>query len=179
MAHAPRELGRYISDEQPFGPIATERVHDREVLDYLFESDNEFNQEAARVSPTIVVGRRGSGKTAFLLASKTQDGSRGIRINTHDVFASVSAVVRALIARNTPYFVGHVADLWEAALWHCVMAELTAQPPAHASDSRVGTLRNYLLALTPDPWDDTRCDALKAFCRELPEQFESAGGNAA
>lgn len=60
-------LRKYIKHSAPFGPIDSSiiKVEDKEVLKKLFDPQNKIYNILKR-NPSIIIGRRGSGKTAYL-----------------------------------------------------------------------------------------------------------------
>lgn len=63
------ELKYYITEEYPFGPENASRVHEVDAQRMLFNQNNVLCAEY-KMSPSIIVGRRGSGKTSII--SNTQ-----------------------------------------------------------------------------------------------------------
>ena len=57
----------YITKDEPFGPIDAFDIdpQDKKVLGFLFEKQNNI-YKSLRNRPSIIMGRRGSGKTAYL-----------------------------------------------------------------------------------------------------------------
>src|ERR1051326_2834896 len=58
-------LTELFTKEQPLGPIQTPSDISMEEFDAIFDSDNQI-WKTIQSQPAIVIGRKGSGKTAFL-----------------------------------------------------------------------------------------------------------------
>ena len=60
-------LKKYVKHGKAFGPTDADMiaVEEKEVLRGLFDPQNKI-YNALRLNPSIVIGRRGSGKTAYL-----------------------------------------------------------------------------------------------------------------
>ena len=60
-------LRDYLSPDQPFGPINASTVTDPEAIRQLYDTENKVYAElASHPSLSLIVDRRGSGKTALL-----------------------------------------------------------------------------------------------------------------
>ena len=74
-------IGRVLTDRSPFGPEATENTS-AAVRAALFEDDNRIFSEGLQRRPHVIVGRRGSGKTAFLDQLKHQPRTIAVDLPT-------------------------------------------------------------------------------------------------
>jgi hypothetical protein len=86
----------------------------------------------------IIIGRRGSGKTAFLDYTRRSRGRPDtVYLNAPDVFVQILRSMRSVFGQ-TP-LVEAVSDLWEIVTWSCVFAILLEID----DDARVQHVRDY------------------------------------
>jgi len=117
-------LKQYVKHSAPFGPIDAGliEVAHKAVLKDLFDPQNKI-YDALRLNPSIIIGRRGSGKTAYL-HSIFIDHEFGIvqEIKTSKLFSRIVATIE----KNTPSFVltEDVSDLWNDLFYFAVMSEV-------------------------------------------------------
>ena len=135
------DLREYITPDRPLGPIKSDHLTDPTLLRVLFDKENRIYYELAR-RPSIIVGRKGAGKTAFLHSVRLDKRYQFIvEIKTYEAFAKVVRTVQELVAGDC--FVETVAEIWEAVLWAPLMLEITRMP-ADATDADHGAIRAYL-----------------------------------
>lgn len=107
-------LDRIVNDNQPFGPIDTESLvnaHCAEA-DRLFDKTNLIYTQAGGPSrPAYIIGRKGAGKTAFLLSSS---GHRPETLRTSTIYSELMATLRCYNEQRGPLFVDQVSDIWSA-----------------------------------------------------------------
>jgi hypothetical protein len=119
----PAFLERYITRDDPFGPIDSLDIEptNREALSSLFETHNWIYRNM-RHRPSIIIGRRGAGKTSYLRTVYFDKEYEFIaEIRTQRVFEEITKVIQ-LMAQDA--YVESLVELWEMVLWVCVFAEL-------------------------------------------------------
>ena len=121
MDHA---LKPYITKDEPFGPIDSTDIDlkDVDVLEKLFEQHNWIYRNM-RHRPSIIMGRKGSGKTSYLRTvffDKKYDFFTEIR--TDHALTHISKVVQDMVREAV--FPETLAELWETILLTCVMSEI-------------------------------------------------------
>jgi hypothetical protein len=89
-----QRIRQYLNTDQPLGPTDAHQIKDAEVAASLFDPHNEAFNLLLRRNISVVVGRRGSGKTALLNSylyrpfleknSLTQKGNGGSEIDLND-----------------------------------------------------------------------------------------------
>ncbi|GAB4463049.1 MAG: hypothetical protein Kow0070_22920 [Anaerolineales bacterium] len=128
-------LKRYITPDDPFGPIDSIDIDtaDTEALKKLFETHNQVYQ-SMRHRPSIIMGRRGSGKTSYLRTVYFNgDYDFIVEIRAQRVFEEITMVVQRA-AKDA--YVESLAELWEMMLWVCVFSKLSREsflPPDQMS----------------------------------------------
>jgi translation initiation factor 1 (eIF-1/SUI1) len=114
----------YITRDEPFGPIDSLDIESNDVkaMNLLFEKHNWIYKNL-RNRPSIIMGRRGAGKTHYLRSvyfEKQYDYY--IEIRTPRVLSHVTQVVQRMT--HDAVFTESVAELWEMILWISVFGEL-------------------------------------------------------
>lgn len=120
----PNPVEPYITRDEPFGPIDSVDIDssDLKALQSLFERHN-WTYKNLRNRPSIIIGRRGSGKTYYLRSvffDKQYDYYTEIR--TARVLGQMTRVIE-LMAHDA-VFPEMVSELWEMVLWISVFAEV-------------------------------------------------------
>lgn len=123
LTSEPGHLDLILNDRQPFGPLDTESVLEAGYVDAdrLFDRSNRiYAQTAGPARPTYIIGRKGAGKTAFLLGS---DGtSRPEMLRTAGVYSAMVETMRTYTTRRGPLFAEEVSDIWRALFDHVALA---------------------------------------------------------
>lgn len=131
----------YFSEEEPFGPINAAEIDDPKVLQLIFEQHNKLYR-ALKKRPSIVVGRKGAGKTSYL-HSVFFEGVYDYKIELSTAKA-LSSVIEAIGSmRGGAIFAESVAEIWENVLYTGAFPELRNQLP---KKSRARKLINDYLA---------------------------------
>ncbi|MBS4034248.1 MAG: hypothetical protein KGZ85_07290 [Ignavibacterium sp.] len=146
-------LAHYINSDEPFGPIDAGDIDSTDVdaLNLLFERQNMI-YEQLRERPSIISGRRGSGKTSYLRTvlfdtDKSKNNKLfydfNIEIRTPNAFTTISRLVQGMTENSDMVFTENLADLWEKVLWTSVFSEIRHQ----SSIENLPTTNKYLEAM--------------------------------
>jgi hypothetical protein len=170
------ELDRILTIHRPFGPPDTEAVVNAGIddADQLFDRSNLIYARAVGPSrPTYIVGRKGAGKTAFLLSSTLQGGPPTEVLRTATVYHEMAAVLRRYRATRGPLFVEQAAEIWlalfeQVAVYH---AGRHASPGDSPNDLQL--LWDYLGPSGAMPQDAT--GMVERFLSELQRRIADAG----
>jgi hypothetical protein len=117
-------LKPYITRDEPFGPIDSYQIGstDVAVLNLLFEKQNRI-YKSFRNRPSIIMGRRGSGKTSYLRFVNFDDQYGGfVEIPTANILEHVAGIVQEL--NGDTVFTETLWKLWEKLLWTCVLSQI-------------------------------------------------------
>ncbi len=117
-------LQPYITKDEPFGPIDAFEIGatDIEVLKLLFDKQNRI-YKLFRDRPSIIMGRRGSGKTSYLRSVYFDDQYfEYVEIATDNALSQIVSVVQEL--SNDTVFTETLWKLWEKTLWTCALAKI-------------------------------------------------------
>lgn len=144
----PHNTSKYFTHESPLGPSDAGAISDHEVSNYLLNPETE-SFRSVLTGASIIVGRRGAGKSALVLALKNkaalrqylidyQSGSSEFKVHAdltdleaehvtvitipaHIEMAEVSTLLRR---RGTALGPELGADIWRGRLWMYVVKEL-------------------------------------------------------
>lgn len=115
-------LQPYITRDEPFGPIDSYQIGstDIDVLKLLFEKQNR-TYKSFRNRPSIILGRRGAGKTSYLRSVYFDNQyADTVEIPTANILEHITSVVQDL-SGDTVY-TETLWGLWEKTLWTCVLS---------------------------------------------------------
>jgi hypothetical protein len=124
----------YITNDEPFGPIDSGDINANDIpaLKLLFEQHNWIYKNL-RNRPSIIIGRRGSGKT-YYLRSVFFDNQYDfyVEIRTARVLGYIARVIQKMT--KEVIFPEMVSELWETILWIAVFSEIRKHPVIAADD---------------------------------------------
>ncbi len=114
----------YITNDEPFGPIDSGDIDttDLNALLMLFEKHNWIYKNL-HSRPSIIIGRRGSGKT-YYLRSVFFDNQYDyfVEIRTPRVLGQVAGAIQKM--STDVVFSEMVSELWDMVLWIAVLLEI-------------------------------------------------------
>jgi hypothetical protein len=160
-------LKPYITKDEPFGPIDSYQIApaDIEVLKLLFEKQNRI-YKSFRNRPSIIMGRRGSGKTSYLRSVYFDDQySDYVEISTANVLEHITSVVQDVSTDTV--FTETLWKLWEKTLWTCALTQFRNKSLPVSGDMNV--IDAYLKSMNVEIGDsvDTVLWKLAGFYREI------------
>ncbi|HKJ38491.1 MAG TPA: hypothetical protein VJ972_06930 [Anaerolineales bacterium] len=135
-------LKPYITKDEPFGPIDSTDIDldDVDVLEKLFEQHNWIYRNM-RHRPSIIMGRKGSGKTSYLRSVYFDDKYEYCtEIRMDHALTHISKVVQGLAKEVA--FPETLAELWETILWICVFSEIRSK--SLLSQDKLSLVNMYL-----------------------------------
>ena len=117
-------LKLYITRDEPFGPIDSSDIdpQDTDSSAKLFEQHNWIYKNM-RYRPSIIMGRKGSGKTSYLRTvyfNKKYDHVTEIR--TDHALTHISKVIQGIT--KGALFTETLAELWKIVFWMCMLCEI-------------------------------------------------------
>ena len=114
----------FFTKEQPFGPITSPNVKDPSLLQHVFCTENLIYYEMSG-RPSLIIGRRGAGKTAFLQSIHLNPTYKVIiELPTHKAFREIVDSIQKM-GRGTAVFAEEISDLWNMIFWHTILVRLT------------------------------------------------------
>lgn len=118
-------LKKVLTPERPFGPVATPETPDPRIFRTLFDKKNSI-AEGLRKGPALIIGRRGSGKTAFLNSFHFDDDyAITVSLQSDEAFPKMLRAIEQKLPENV--LAEEVSLLWENLLWGAVFSELIEQ----------------------------------------------------
>lgn len=138
-------LRDYINHDKPFGPIKAEDINTRdlEINNLLFDQHNQLYDLIAQ-NPKIIIGRKGSGKTAYLKSVYISNKYNFItNINTADTFVKIIECISEMLPAAV--FSEKVADLWQAIIEISIMATVLQED--EVASYSLPDVREYLIKI--------------------------------
>jgi hypothetical protein len=166
------QLREVITRRQPFGPPdAAQFTSSTELLRLLYDPTNRTHQQAESSGAPYVIGRKGAGKTAFVMAPKLDAKVVPVELPSADMYQGVFDVVARLLAAGVRMFPEHTARLWRHLVWCAVLAELARDKrrrtvPYRITREFIGSLGNGTAALDGEA-------AVSAYLRRLNTVIDS------
>ena len=154
MASKPRAFplaneSEIVTHEQPFGPVAAGNISDEAFREY-FDTDNSIYKEMSnQPGLSLIIGRRGSGKTAFLRSAHIDDEFQlVIKLPPEKAFRQIVESIESV--GDQVVLVEEVEELWNIVLWATVMARVPRFKEG-TSDPRHEIVRRYFKAIQINP----------------------------
>jgi hypothetical protein len=151
--HDPSDLiERMFTLEAPLGPMSTpigEWSRVRRAHDLLFDHENALGRRSVQLRPSLLIGRRGSGKTAFLhhLCFADQHQHQ-IVVDSAQVFLDVSTRLKELVATDgldQLAFVESIGKVWRVVFLTAAMSLIYTRN-SHDADPAIQTIKTFLEA---------------------------------
>jgi hypothetical protein len=121
--HDEKTLRDVITHDYPLGPPMTEAfisTH-RSVFEQLYDATNHIHHATRTRNPSYIVGRKGSGKTAFLIGAALAENADVVPIQSEDIFTQVERLRVRYAAVNGPLVADQLVHAWEVLLFHAAM----------------------------------------------------------
>jgi hypothetical protein len=136
--HLHPELDKILTDSAPFGPLASDGLFQDgpEPAQRLFDRSNLICAQTQQATPPpYIIGRKGAGKTTFLLGTTLGAGLPTETLRTSAVYSEMITVIRRYGEVRGPLFVDQVGEIWQAlfdhvALFHACRTADRDDPPA-------------------------------------------------
>ena len=168
-------VGMVLTQDQPFGPPDAEGL-------FVLSSANAFqlidrtNKVFARASaqrPMYVVGRKGAGKTAFLLGSLLDSGIPHEVLSSANVYSKYLGFTRRFAERHAPLFADQLADIWSAIFDHVAIYHVCHTAAASDAGTDLQVIWDYLPGSSVTDRTATQVAEqviahMKELCDELP-----------
>ena len=177
-------LERYITEQSPFGPIKSEDLaggNGLTAFKALYSSGTEVHRRLDHHRPNCLMGRKGSGKTAFLLGKLIQDNANVVQLQQAALFSGMENVVRAFYEKDSSINAEILADIWDALIVHVVGLRLMDTLQPSDPDHEKSTIWTYIrgieeaAAIQADDHPTTRANAVAGwFTAEVQRQLEES-----
>jgi hypothetical protein len=167
-------LQRVITEQQPFGPPdAAQFTASTDLLRLLYDPANRIHRQAEMTGAPYVIGRKGAGKTAFVMAPKLRDEVVAVELPSADVYQGVFGVVTALFARERQIFAEHTARLWRHLTWSAVLCAIARGPKLRTVSFR--TVREYAESLGDGVVPADAGAAVSGYLRRVRATIDASG----
>src|SRR5262245_41786411 len=117
-------LKSLFSHDQPFGPINAGRITDSSAFQQLFDTENRVYSELLRhPSLSLIIGRRGSGKTALLRSALLGDQKQVVlELPAADTFHQLVKTIQdfPVVASAGE----RLSKAWNLVLWIALLAKV-------------------------------------------------------
>jgi hypothetical protein len=133
---SPPILKDYFSHDQPFGPINASTITDAEAMRQLYDTENKVYAElASHPSLSLIVGRRGSGKTALLRSELLrQSYAVVLELPAAESFQQVVKSIQEFPVEASP--AENVSKVWHFILWVALLHEISLKFPTDSCGIR-------------------------------------------
>jgi hypothetical protein len=146
-------LAHILAPEHPFGFQATETMFEfgKDNTNLLFDRRNlVYRQSVQESRPTYIVGRKGAGKTAFLVSSQFLGSATTVELDTGSIYREMLTVLRTYTQAYGQPFVDETAKIWLAlfdniAMFHAHQTATQADEP-----QQLQALSDYFGSLPAD-----------------------------
>jgi len=169
LGESPETLDRLrqvITPQTPFGPPDAARITERkDLLRLLYDPTNRIHREAETSNAPYFLGRKGSGKTAFVTAPKLRDDVTTVELPSADVYQGTFTVVSLLLEQRLQLFPEHAARLWRHLIWAAVLADIARGPDQGSPEFRV--VREFVESLNNGEVPRSAERAVTAYLRRL------------
>lgn len=111
-----------LTPSAPFGPASADELPTGIAGAYLYDPENEIDEVLRKTAPIFLIGRRGSGKTAFLRATSTSS-QLAVELNSPELISQVGETIAAMRLWKSGEFAERIAPVWDA----CFTVSLCSQ----------------------------------------------------
>lgn len=162
-------VSHYITKDEPFGPIDSGDIDsgDLKALLMLFEKHNWIYKNL-HSRPSIIIGRRGSGKTYYLRSVFfDRQYDYFVEIRTPHVLGQVATAIQKLSSEVV--FSEMVSELWDMILWIAVFLEIRKHPVLPPNEANV--IKRYL-----DKVGVRNVDSVEDALQDVAQMLERVAG---
>jgi hypothetical protein len=146
------ELRELVNERTPLGPHASESIIESRprVIAQFYDETNGIHTATRTNNPYFIVGRKGAGKTAFLLGGAVAEGADYVMIASEDVYTEVSKLRFRYVRENGPVAADSLVHVWEVLLFHAAMLAIVQSENVSFPSERQSVL-TYMSAFHARP----------------------------
>jgi hypothetical protein len=138
-------LREQVNLDQPLGPRDTEPLAENEqVFLDLYDKWNGVHRQSKIAHPYYVIGRKGAGKTAFLIGTALADKTDVARIESKDVYTRLRDLVNEYTEAHGEPVADELAFVWEVIFFHAAMLTIVRSKRAYLPGPAREAVWNYL-----------------------------------
>lgn len=137
-------MRKLMREDQALGPLASDGLHRQHWDEFLrlYDDENVLHQQAKRSTPTLIIGRKGSGKTSLLMGSQ-QNNTIAV-LGTGTVYTNFHKINAAFEAKGSRIYDDGLAQLWKVGFWHVIFLRLLKEHHEFEAPGHVQTLIDYV-----------------------------------
>ena len=134
MVRDEKGLADVITRREPLGPPYSEALVNTspEIFRQLYDATNHIHRSTRHENPSYIVGRKGSGKTAFLIGGAIVENADVVALKSENIYTDVE---RLRISLGGTVVADSLVHVWEVLLFHAAMWGLAKSehiPDSHA-----------------------------------------------
>lgn len=124
------DLSKVLTASRPFGPPGSEAMtSSTDVFRKLYVSRNLPHRRAAANKPSYIIGRRGAGKTTFLVGLSLLDDAQVLRLRSEHIYSEIGRIIREYGEKVGGLTADLNCHIWEVVLGHtAILAAVRAVP---------------------------------------------------
>ena len=130
----------YLTPDEPFGPVDAREIENCRAIELLFQRHNEIYKNLHQ-RPSIIIGRKGSGKTSYMNTVYFADQYKYVaELDASDAFTNVINAVSKL--SSGPVFAESVAKVWDNTLYVGLFTDIRSKLPKGSKSCKL--INDYL-----------------------------------
>lgn len=136
--NASPSLADIVTLVEPLGPEDTERLvgTGKDIFASLYDETNAVHKVVRTHDPFFIVGRKGAGKTAFLIGAAFADGAEVVLVRSEDVYLEVNKLATRYSERNGRLVADGLVHVWEVLLFHAAILQIAINDHFPVSEDR-------------------------------------------
>ncbi len=172
-ANGSADLSTVLTVIEPFGPPDTEHLlQNQRTFQQLYCSATTTHRQAAFERPAFIVGRKGAGKTAFLIGSNLNDDTDVVAVRSRTVFTLVKELSTRWRDRQGILVADNLVFVWQSLLLHA--AALGFLKVARPQDApAVAAIDQYLRPILDGDGGADQEALLSAVARRIERDIEA------
>jgi hypothetical protein len=132
------DVREVINKQWPLGPPYTEALFNRSpaVFRQLYDETNHVHRSARAENHSYIIGRKGAGKTAFLIGCAHAEHAEVVLVRSEDIFTEVNKLRIKYAAANGSLVADSLVHVWEVLLYHAAMWQIARSDRLPDSDAQ-------------------------------------------
>jgi hypothetical protein len=133
-----KDLTDIINADFPLGPPFTEALFNAgtSAFSRLYDETNGIHLTTRKKNPSYIVGRKGSGKTAFLIGGALVERADVVLIQSEHIYTEVNRLSARYAAVNGPLVADSLVHVWEVLLLHAAMWKIATSGRLPVSEAK-------------------------------------------
>jgi hypothetical protein len=133
-----KHLTDIITPTLPLGPPFTEALFNTgpTVFSRLYDESNRIHRNTRKKNPSYIVGRKGSGKTAFLIGGALMEHADVVLIQSEHIYTEVNRLRARYSAVNGALVADSLVHVWEVLLLHAAMWKIATSELLPLSEAK-------------------------------------------